>query len=259
MTLLEVTEPLFQYVCRLNRLARRSASASASTGKSDTMMFTKGGAGGASAASAPMLDYGVVRSEIKALFEDLQQKPGRDSRLAAQVKQMELPLIFFVDSMISESNLSFAAKWNQNRLAFERHELAGDEKFFDLLEETLKDSSEEASERLAVFYTCLGLGFTGLYFSQPEYLRKTMLTIAPRIRRLMDGDQSSKICPEAYTADERNLVQPPGTRLVFVGILFLCFTLAVLFAYAWMYHSAKVDLENAFKEIKTHDLNPPVK
>ena len=36
--------------------------------------------------------------------------------------------------MISESSLPFAAQWNQNRLAYERNELAGDEKFFDLLE-----------------------------------------------------------------------------------------------------------------------------
>ena len=29
MTLLELTEPLFQYICKLNRLARRSAAARA--------------------------------------------------------------------------------------------------------------------------------------------------------------------------------------------------------------------------------------
>ena len=38
----------------------------------------------------------------------------------------------------SESTLPFAAQWNQNRLAYERNELAGDEKFFDLLEETIQ-------------------------------------------------------------------------------------------------------------------------
>src|SRR5207249_3023762 len=103
-------------------------------------------------------------------------------RLASQLKKVELPLTFFVDSLIAESSLPFAAQWNQNRLAYDRNELAGDEKFFDLLDEDLKDQSEEASERLAVFYVCLGLGFSGIYFRQPELLRKNMLTIAPRIR-----------------------------------------------------------------------------
>ena len=42
---------------------------------------------------------------------------------------------------------------------------------FDLLEETLKESGDDAAERLAVFYVCLGLGFSGIYFQQPEFLR----------------------------------------------------------------------------------------
>src|SRR5204862_5623033 len=139
-------------------------------------------------------------------------------------------------SMISESSLSFAAEWNQNRLAFDRQELAGDEKFFDLLEEAEKDPSDDASERLAIFYICIGLGFTGIYFKQPEFLRKTMLSIAPRIRHLIEADQNAKICPETYEgADTRNLIEPPGSRMVLVAMIFLGCTLAVLIAYFVMY------------------------
>jgi type VI protein secretion system component VasF len=32
----------------------------------------------------------------------------------------------------------------------------------------MKESGEEAAERLAIFYICIGLGFTGIYFKQPE-------------------------------------------------------------------------------------------
>jgi len=248
MTLLEATEPLFQYVCRLNRLARRLAAGS----KGDTVMFKKGAS--AASASPPTLDYAVVRSEVKALFEDMLDKGRSDRQLAPQLKQLELPLLFFIDSMISESALPFAAKWNEDRLAYARKELAGDQKFFDLLEGTLKDPSDEASERLAVYFTCLGLGFTGFYFNQPEYLRKTMLTIAPRIRRMMDADQTAKVCPEAYEhVDTRDLVEPPGARLIFVGIVFACFALAVVISYAWMYHSAAQDLRSSLVGIELQD------
>jgi type VI secretion system protein ImpK len=158
--------------------------------------------------------------------------------------------------MIAESHLPISDKWHQNRMSYDRNELAGDEKFFDLLEETMKDSSEEASERLAVYYTCLGLGFAGIYFKQPEFLRKTMMSIAPRIRNMMDTDANSKICPEAYeNVDTRNLVQPPGTRFVFVGLLFACFALAVLIAYAWMYHASSQNLKAALPRILQNDLN----
>ena len=241
MTLLELVEPLFQYICRLNRLARRSGTSA----KGDTVFMTKAGP-----SKAASLDYGVVRSEVKGLFEEFLQRASADMHLSSQAKKMELPLTFFVDSMVAESSLPFAAQWNQSRLAYDCNELAGDEKFFDLLEENLKDSGEDASERLAVFYACLGLGFTGIYFRQPEYLRKTMLTIAPRIRHLMEGDQTARICPESYEGvDTRNLVQPPGSKLVFIGIVFLCFTLAIIGTYFLLYRQASRDLSSSFQQI----------
>lgn len=251
MNLLELTEPIFQYACRLNRLARKSGG----TNSSDTAFIAKGAPAAPRVAS---LDYAVVRSELKAIFEDLIQKSNSDVRLNAQAKKVELALLFFVDSMISESSLPFAAQWNQNRLAYERNELAGDEKFFDLLEETMKDSSEDASERLAVYYNCIGLGFSGIYFKQPEYLRKTMLTIAPRIRHLVEADQTAKICPDAYEGiDTRNLVQPPGSKMVFVGILFLCFILAVGITYVFLYRAASRSLSTSLEHILKQEM--PVK
>src|SRR5690242_11621782 len=125
MNLLELTEPIFQYVCRLNRLARKSGGGS--TGETSFIARTPG-----SAPPPPRmasLDYAVVRSEVKAIFEDFLARSNSDMRLSTQARKVELPLLFFVDSMIADSSLPFAAQWNQNRLAYERNELAGDEKF----------------------------------------------------------------------------------------------------------------------------------
>jgi type VI protein secretion system component VasF len=254
MNLLELAEPIFQYVCRLNRLARRSGTAA----KGDTSFFSKPAT---PTSPAPVrgaaLEYSVVRAEIKALLEDFVGRTGNDVRLANQARKMELPMIFFVDSMISESNLSFAQQWNQNRLAFERSELAGDEKFFDLLEDTLKENTEDASERLALFYMCIGLGFTGIYFRQPEYLRSTMQGIAPRIRHLVEAERAARICPENYEGiDTRNLVQPPSSRMVLVTMIFLCFTLATAFTYIVLYVKASKELRASLADVVRQDINP---
>lgn len=268
MTLLELTEPIFQYICRLNRAARKAGGAKGDTSfltkaaSASTSFLAKGGAsaGGNPQSRAMSLDYAVVRAEIKALLDDYQQRGASDVRLSSQARKMELPLLFFIDSMIAESTLPFAAQWNQNRLAYERNELAGDEKFFDLLEETLRDSSDDASERLAVFYLFIGLGFTGIYFRQPEYLRKTMLTIAPRIRQLVEADQAARICPEAYEGiDARNLVQPPSSRMAIVGIIFLCFILAAIVSYFWMYRTASHNLRRSLDHILAQDMSLPKK
>jgi type VI protein secretion system component VasF len=246
MNLFELTEPLFQYMCRLNRMARKSGAQP--TG--ETAFFTKTGpTRGAS------LDYTVVRNDLKAVFEDMQQKAEKDFRLASQLKKVELPLLFFVDSLIAESTLGFAADWNKNRLAYERNELAGDEKFFDLLEEDMKDQSEEASERLAVYYTCIGLGFTGIYFKQPELLRKTMLSIAPRIRRWIDTDESARICGDAYEGvDSRDLTEPPSRKVMLVSLIFICLTVAALASYVWLYHRSARELNDSFNRIEQNEI-----
>lgn len=252
MTLLQLTEPLFQYICRLNRIARRGGPPKPG---GETTFITRTPESAATPVRGANLDNVVARSEIKAIFEDMMSKASSDLRLSQQARKVELPLIFFVDSMISESTLPFAAEWNQNRLAYDRQELAGDEKFFDLLDETAKDNSEDAAERLAVFYVCIGLGFTGIYFKQPEFLRKTMLSIAPRVRHLVENDQNAKICPEAYEAvDTRNLVQPPSSRMLLVGLVFACFTLAVLISYFVMYRMASTNLNQSIEEVLKQDL-----
>ncbi len=247
MTLLELTEPLFQYACRLNRMARKSGVKP--TG--ETVFFAK-----ATVSRGASLEYTVVRNDINAILEDMQQKAEKDFKLGSQFKQVKLPLLFFLDSMISESKLAFAAQWNQKRLAYELNELAGDEKFFDLLEEELKDSSDEASERLAVYYVCIGLGFTGIYFKQPEFLRKTMLAIAPRVRRWLDADESARICVDAYEGvDTRDLTERPSHKLLVIGIIFVCFTVAALLSYIFLYRQSSNALNRSFDVILQHNVS----
>ena len=250
MTLLELTEPLFQYVCRLNRVARKSGAPP--TG--ETVFLAKPSA----IPRGVSLDYAVVRNEIKAILEEIPQRAAKDFRLASQAQKIELPLLFFVDSLISEGTLKFAAQWNQNRLAYERNELAGDEKFFDLLDQDLKDPSDEASERLAVYYVCVGLGFSGIYFRQPEYLRKQMFTIAPRIKRWLDADETARICSDAYEGvDTRDLTEPPSRMVLVIGLIFLCLTCAAAGAYIWLYHNSARSLTCSLEVINQHNVSAP--
>ena len=82
-----------------------------------------------------------------------------------------------------------------------------------------------------------------------------MLTIAPRIRHLVEADQTAKICPDAYEGiDTRDLVQPPGSKMVFVGLLFACFALAVLITYIFLYRSASRSLSTSMEEILRQEI-----
>lgn len=204
MTLVEICEPLLQYVCRLNRVGR------------------KGG----------RVDFGVVRGEVKAIFQEMRAKAEQTPGMAGPYGEIEQVLVFFTDSMILNSQL----KGGWKPISHERGELGFEEKFWDLLEDTLKDMSESATQRLAVFYVCIGLGFTGLYTGQPDYIRRKMLEISSRLRGMIDADAAARICQDAYEGvDTRNLTQPPNRSLMglVIAVVVLVLGLAIGFRQAF--------------------------
>ncbi len=208
MRLVTLCEPLFQYVCRLNR----------------------------SAAKGCTLPLERVRADIQRLFEDIRHEASSRPDLAAQYERIKLPLTFFVDFVIRESNLSFRTDWTP--LAYDFNELAGDEKFFELLESDMTDPSDGAAERLAVYYTCLGLGFTGLYAREPDTIRRLAGRISGRISRFMDADTRARICPQAYEhTDARDFTEPPGTKLVGIGIALVGLLIVWFVAYFLLFSS----------------------
>jgi len=220
--LLDLCEPLFQAVCRLNRMGRKGSST----------------------------DYATARSEINTIFEQMNLTAKNDLAISEQFRKVEMPLIFFVDSMISESTLRFAGEWNRHRLAYERNELAGDEKFFDLLDETLRETRDGSEERLAVFFTCLGLGFSGWYSGQPEYLRKKMLEIAPRVKAYVDADETGLITPDSYQhTNTMNLPMPISASLVPLLIVLGGLFLVVSAVNIYTFRSASAELNQALETI----------
>lgn len=226
MTVLELFEPIFIYICRLNRSARKG----------------------------DWSEYNKVRAEVKAIFEGMKARAEKEPGLHEQHAKAEPPVIFFVDAMIAESNVSYAAKWHENRLAYERNELAGDERFWVMLDETLADKSKEATARLAVFYTCIGLGFVGDHVGEPELLRNKMAQCAARLGNIMDADEESRICPEAYEhVDTSNLTYTPTVRLAGIGTALVLLLIVVFFAQIVLFNRAASGLIDALDTTISHE------
>jgi type VI protein secretion system component VasF len=220
MRLADLCEPLFQYACLLSRSARQGATRS----------------------------IGQIRSELDGIFDDMRTRAAADPKLKAAFERVELILMIFVDWTIKESGPKFGEEWPS--LALERGQENGEEYFFDALDDALRDSSGQAVEALTVFYTCVGLGFTGWYAGQPEHLRKRQREIAARLRIVADADRATRIVPEAYEhVDTSNLIESPKTSLVGIGIALIGLT-AVLFAANWFtYRTSARDLERALDNI----------
>lgn len=220
VTLVDLCEPLFQYACLLNRSARKGAP------------------------------YGVnqVRAEVQDTLGEIRARAQADPQLANQYRAIEPVLLFFVDATVKSSSLPFARDWQD--LAEEYGESNGDERFFDLLDDALRDPSPGAVEQLRVFYTCLGLGFTGWYAGQPDLLRKRMMEISARIRGMTESAHASRIVPEAYEhVNTGNLIDPPGASLLGIGIAVAGLLIVVLVANVYLYQSSSRNLDDAVQYI----------
>lgn len=223
MRLIELCEPLLQYVCRLNRSGRKGAG----------------------------LSPAAVRADVKQILSEMRATAQADAALARNYDEVELPLIYFVDAMIEESGLPFARDWAQQRLQTElKGKTGGDEDFFDLLDETLKDQSEAANERLSVFYTCIGLGFTGFYTGNPEFLRRKMQEVSARIRSMMDSDVAARIVPSAYeNVDQSDLIRPPGRSVVGFVIALVTVAIVVVVGNTYLYYSTTEQLRTDIQSV----------
>ena len=227
MTLLELCEPLFQYICRLQRSARMECT----------------------------VEMDQVRSDITTIFNEMKSNALTSPELPNQYEKVELPLIFFVDFMVKESTLNISANWYE--LGRERNELAGDEKFFDLLDAELLDQSAAATQRLVIFYTCIGLGFTGVYTGQPDNIKRLMSKISARVSGMMDADKRSFICPEAYeNVDTRDFVEPPSAKLVGIGITLIALIIIWAIAYLCLFKWTADDLTKSLDVINAQEKLP---
>ncbi len=228
MALVDLCEPLFQYVCSLNRLAREGGNVS----------------------------QGQVEAELESLLAEVKNKAKTNpSTAAAWDEKVEWALIAFCDFTVRESKLPYAGRWRG--LGPKRGNLVLDEQFFDLLNESLRETGDAAVQRLAVFYTILGLGFTGMYSGLPDKIsteiRAKMRELYARIGGSLAGESAQRICPQAYeNVDTRTLELSTGSWLLPLAIVFCVLVLSLLTINAVVYRSNRAVLGEQVNAIIDH-------
>lgn len=172
-----------------------------------------------SAKSGAPVTADELQWQVHLCLNDIQTKCENDPSLKREFSRIERPLIFFIDYIIREGDFPFQNEWQE--MARNYNELSGDEKFFDLLSETMEDP--ESSDRLKFFFLLMGLGFDGCHASQKNYVEHRMKLCATRFsfkNQLKDSDLHTK------TSDFR-AVKTKKPKLLFcfmtVSILFTLF------------------------------------
>ncbi|MDR2394582.1 MAG: DotU family type IV/VI secretion system protein [Treponema sp.] len=169
------------------------------------------------------------RADIESSLEEAKHKAATDPVLVREYERIERPLVFFIDFMVQESSFPFNKQWRE--LGRNYNELSGDEKFFNLLSEALKD--KEALQRISLFYTMLGLGFEGAYMQDHGHIDKLMSECVAQF----PGELDIREEPIVQMATEKRIARSKKARLLrplrmtlILSILFLVFSLIFNFS-----------------------------
>ncbi len=197
------------------------------------------------------LDINEVRSTLDQFFENMYDKVSDDPQQAAQMNKLTLPLVFFLDYIIKEGPFNFASDWKEMALQFD--ELSGDDKFFDIFDETLHDPSGDAEERLKVLYRCLSAGFSGGLRDLPKNIEKKIKACAIRLK-IDRGDRLfNKITESSYRKSdtEKKFIDP-----LIMGRKYLLYTvsgfLVILICTIGVYYYLTFPLRVTLTECVSH-------
>ncbi|MDR2632716.1 MAG: DotU family type IV/VI secretion system protein [Treponema sp.] len=169
------------------------------------------------------------RADIESSLEEAKHNAAADPVLIREYERIERPLVFFIDFMVQESTFPFNRNWRE--LGRNYNELSGDEKFFNLLSDALKD--KEAIQRIPLFYAMLGLGFEGAYMHDHGYIDKLMNQCVAQF----PGELDIREEPIVEVVTEQRIARSKKARFLrplrmtlILSILFLVFSLIFNFS-----------------------------
>lgn len=137
------------------------------------------------------LNQEAVTRDLRNQLAEIRLKTEDDPILRKEFAKIEQPLVFFIDYTVKEGPFNFKSDWQE--IARDYDELSGDEKFFDMLSETLDDP--DAAEQLMLYYLFMGLGFDGCQ-TKKEYIERRMKLCATRFSQTVTPNGKNLSAPE---------------------------------------------------------------
>ena len=225
ITLQEVTEPIFLYVCKINRVAN----------------------------SGGELSYLSARNEICELIESSAVKASRDQITRDCFQRIKIPLLLFIDYMIVDSGVNFAMQWHQCSLFDEFAAINSSDDFCSYIEEDLAQNYEGVEEVLLFYFLCVGLGYGGGFESGTSQISQVMAKLLPKIRNHINAGSAGRITQSAYeNINTLNFIKPVGGKISLILAVFVIFMISVAISVIFMYKESSQGMVKSVSRINSH-------
>ena len=209
-------------------------------------------------------DANSVRNRLKNRLDLLDEDASKASAtLAGDYHRIEPVLAFFADDVIMTSSLPFSSQWAGPILLASHNRVKvvdGKQRFFLELDATLREPESQAAQRLAIFQTCLGLGFTGIHTKNPDKLSSYSAQILQKLdAHVYNHNAGTPICSTAYevdkqeifkpVVDDQELFRPVREEVLVIGASCVALVLASVVCYVAFYFNAIDQIQGLLKPI----------
>jgi type VI protein secretion system component VasF len=238
MSLMELCEPVFLEICRVNRQMRQP---------------DRGGP----------LEPVKVRADFRRTLEEARSRAGGQLGMDSQFAKVEPALVALMDDVVKTGPVSWRQDWKS--MYEESFNAAYMDDFYTKLEELIAEPPSEVNrDRMAVFYTCLGLGFMGkarLDGDDRGLPRRRMSEMrASRIAELVEQTTERPLLPEITTiVDRRQFIRPSTDPLIPAAIALVVMTLGLILGTMYLYSEGKRGLSTPLEQIRAMDEREAIK
>jgi type IV/VI secretion system ImpK/VasF family protein len=205
-------------------------------------------------------DASSVRRRLVDRLDQLRRTAAEQdvASLKEDYERIRPVLAFFADDVINNSTLPFAAEWSGNLLLASLPDINvvnGRVRFFLELNATLHEPPAAASQRLAIFQTCLGLGFAGAdpATGTPQSAEALRHAASDILSRLDTNTASKKldevICGDAYDTDDRVLSRPIREPVTLIGVMCVALFVAAVAVYLLVFYWGRSEINDVLGKI----------
>lgn len=245
--LVDLFDPVFNEVCALNRLWRQPGEA------------------------GQRMTIDLLKQKWRTIFQliDKSVRERNDPRLLTSYVELRPAVIHFVDEFIIRQHRAELGAWNVQPLATDPilnpaatgtgapgagggPVLVGGDHFFEIVRRDVDSAVQNpsAKERLAVYYVCLGMGFRGKYYNNPQALESVVASIHQVIPDYVHSNFSSDIFGNRHQPYVVPMPPKPTHWIPWAVVTLVILSIVLLVGYFTVYYGQYGELREMLSDVR---------